>query len=107
MLRPSSKSWQPRVLEVSALKNQGIEGFWQAVMDYRKIMQACGEFDLKRRRQALNWMWMLIESGLSSRFRSNPAVHADLPELSRAVEQGAVSPAAAANRLLEYLKLKS
>ena len=107
MLRPSSNSWQPQVLRVSALKSQGIEGFWKLIMDYRKTMDETGEFELKRRHQALNWMWMLIESGLSSRFRSHPAVHEALPEVTRAVEKGAISPAAAAQQLLEYSKSKS
>lgn len=107
MLRPTSASWQPQVLKVSATRNQGIEDFWQAIAHHRQALQASGEFEIKRRRQALSWMWALIESGLASRFRNHPAVHKALPEISRAVEQGAVSPSAAATQLLEYLKQKS
>ena len=104
MLRHSSKFWQPQVLPVSAIRNQGIAGFWQQIENYRKTMQEAGEFEGKRRQQALSWMWTLIESGLSSRFRSHPAVSTALPTLARAVEAGELSPAAAANQLLEYLK---
>ena len=104
LLRPSSKSWQPPVLAVSAARNQGIDGFWRLIENYRNTMQASGEFEAKRRRQAQAWMWALIESGLSSRFRSHPAVRAALPELSSAVEAGMITPAAAANQLLAYLK---
>ena len=104
LLRPSSKSWQPPVLAVSAARNQGIDGFWRLIENYRNTMQASGEFEAKRRRQAQAWMWALIESGLSSRFRGHPAVRAALPELSSAVEAGMITPAAAANQLLAYLK---
>lgn len=104
LLRPSSKSWQPPVLALSAARNQGIDGFWRLIENYRNTMQASGEFEAKRRRQALAWMGALIESGLSCRFRSHPAVRAALPELSAAVEAGTITPAAAANQLLAYLK---
>jgi LAO/AO transport system kinase len=63
-------------------------------------MEATGEFAARRRRQSLNWMWALIESGLRRSFRDNPAVKRTLPQLAHAVELGEASPAAAARRLL-------
>jgi len=103
LLLPASRSWRPQVLKVSAARGEGIDAFWQVIEAHHEAMQACGEFEAKRRHQALAWMWTLIESGLSARFRAHPAVKAALPELSRAVESGAIAPAAAANRLLAYL----
>ncbi len=107
LLRPGSKSWRPPVLALSAARNQGIDGFWRLIEKFRETQQASGEFEAKRRRQALAWMWTLIEAGLASRFKSHPAVRAALPELSVAVESGTIAPAAAANRLLGYLNHSS
>jgi len=104
LLRPASKSWQPRVLPVSAAKGEGIAALWQAIDDYRTALQACGEFEAKRRRQALAWMWTLIESTLISRFRGDPRVRTALPGLSAAVESGKTTPAAAAEQLLAHLQ---
>ncbi len=103
LLRPSSKSWQPPVLSLSAARNQAIDGFWRVVENYRNALQASGEFEAKRHRQALYWMWTLIESGLSRRFRNHSEVKAALPELSAAVEAGTTTPASAAKRLLALL----
>ena len=49
-------------------------------------------------------MWQLIDSGLRQHFRHHPRVRANLPALTRSVEQGHTTPAAAAYALLDYLK---
>ena len=105
MLRPASPNWRPPVLSVSALAKRGIPEFWAQVERYRETMTASGEFDEKRKRQALNWMWSLIDSGLRQYFRQHPAVRASLAELSHAVSEGRITPGAAAYRLLGSIKL--
>jgi LAO/AO transport system kinase len=104
LLRHPSPRWKPPVLAVSALANRGVEAFWREIERYRETMAACGELDEKRRRQALDWMWSLIDSGLRARFRHHPEVKGHLPGLTRAVAAGTVTPAAAAHRLLDYMK---
>ena len=104
MLRPASPHWQPVVLTGSAIgetRRVTIADFWQAVENHRAALEAAGEFAVKRRRQALDWMWQLIDSGLRARFRNHPGVVEALPPLQRAVEDGTVTPAAAAQRLLD------
>jgi LAO/AO transport system kinase len=104
MLRPASPRWKTPVLAVSALGNQGIEAFWKEIERHRDTMTAGGEFAEKRKRQALDWMWALIDSALRAQFRHHPAVKSHLPALTRAVAAGTVTPAAAAHRLLDYMK---
>ncbi len=103
LLRPASPNWRPPVLCVSALAKRGIPEFWAEVERYRATMTATGEFDEKRRRQSVAWMWNLIDSGLRQYFRQHPAVCAALPELSRAVAGARLTPGAAAQRLLSNL----
>ncbi|NWG32194.1 MAG: methylmalonyl Co-A mutase-associated GTPase MeaB [Rhodocyclaceae bacterium] len=103
LLQPASSHWQPRVMQVSALRGEGIEAVWAALQEYRRVMTACGELEEKRRRQALDWMWQLIDAGLRQRFREHPAVRALLPDLTRAVAAGEAAPTAAAERLLSLL----
>lgn len=104
MLRAASPNWRPPVLTASALAKRGIPEFWDEVERYRATMQASGEFDAKRRRQSLDWMWSLIDSGLRQYFRQHPAVRADLAAISQAVEDGKITPGAAAYRLLDSIK---
>jgi LAO/AO transport system kinase len=93
------------VIGVSALKKEGMVEFWAEIERFRSVMTQSGELEEKRKKQALNWMWSLIESGLHYLFRSHPAIHAALPELTRDVAEGATTPGAAAKRLLAYLKV--
>ena len=82
----------------------GMVEFWAEIERFRSAMTQSGELEEKRKKQALNWMWSLIESGLHYHFRSHPAVHAALPELTRQVAEGSATPGTAAKRLLAYLK---
>ena len=102
MLRPASLNWTVPVLTLSALHKQGIADFWKEVTNYRAALTKSGEFEAKRRHQALAWMWELIDAGLRSRFRAHPKVKHDLPALLQAVEEGATTPSAAAQRLLGF-----
>lgn len=103
MLRPASPNWTVPVLTLSALQQQGVAEFWQAVSAYRAALTPSGEFEARRRHQALAWMWDLIDNGLRSRFRTHPQVRAVLPALTQAVAEGATTPSAAAQRLLGCL----
>ena len=103
MLQPRTPNWKPPVLTLSAARKQGIEGFWETIEDFRARLTASGDFAARRRRQARDWMWQQIEDGLHARFREHPGIKAALPELSRAVEEGSVTPAAAAQRMLAML----
>jgi LAO/AO transport system kinase len=100
MLRSASANWQPSVLTLSALKKDGLAEFWQVIEKLRGTLTASGEFEARRRHQALAWMWQQIDSGLRQRFREHPAVKSALAELSVSVEAGSTTPAAAAQRLL-------
>jgi LAO/AO transport system kinase len=100
ILRPSSPNWQPPVLALSGLKGDGVAEFWGEVLRFRHAMQATGEFATRRRGQALDWMWTLIDARLRADFRAHAGVGALLPSTLDAVAAGHLTPAAAAERLL-------
>ncbi|MFO0925425.1 MAG: methylmalonyl Co-A mutase-associated GTPase MeaB [Gemmataceae bacterium] len=100
LLRPTSPHWRPAVLTLSAVTRAGIDAFWAAIERFRAVMTASGELQEKRRRQAVDWMWTLIDSGLRSRFRHHPGVRHHLDAVLRAVAAGRTTPSAAAYRLL-------
>jgi LAO/AO transport system kinase len=92
--------WHPQVVQLSALKGDGVAAFWQAVTRFRELQEAGGGLQARRRQQALAWMWERIESGLRQSFRQNPGVKSLLPQLTREVEQGRVAASTAARQLL-------
>ena len=104
MLRTLSPNWAPPVLTVSAAKKEGLDIFWQEVVRFKSTLEASGEFQAKRKAQALRWMWNLIDAGLRQRFCEHPAVQATLSDLSNLVESEQLSPAAAAQQLLSHMQ---
>ena len=100
LLTPASKIWSPPVLTCSAVTMDGIEEIWQTILEHNKKFERSGELSKKRRKQALDWLWALVEEGLRERFYRNPDVEKSLSEIVKAVEQGETAPTAAAHRLL-------
>ena len=100
LLTPSSKIWSPPVLTCSAVTLDGIDEIWQTILDHRKKLESSGELADKRRKQALDWMWALVEEGLIDRFYKNPGVEKSLPNIVKSVEKGITGPTVAAHKLL-------
>lgn len=103
LLNPASPSWSPPVRTCSALTLAGINELWDVVGDHRQKLTATGELEEKRREQALDWMWALVEEGLRDRFRRHPGVQARLPGLGREVATGRTAATRAARELLFLL----
>jgi LAO/AO transport system kinase len=103
MLRPMSPNWQVPVLALSSIRKDGIAEFWDTVKRYRDTMTRSGEFAARRKHQATAWMWELINSSLKQRFREHPRVKSGLPGFVAAVEEGRVTPSAAARELLGFM----
>jgi LAO/AO transport system kinase len=103
LLNPSSPSWTPPVLTCSAIEAVGIDDIWETVKDHRTRLSASGELESKRKHQALDWMWALVEEGLKDRFYNNSEIQNRLPRLIADVEKGVIAPTAAAMELLDNL----
>ena len=97
-------SWQPQVLQASALSGAGLDEFWQAVERFRAVAAVGDRLAARRREQDQAWMWERIDAGLKTRFRSHPAVRAALPGCSAQVRAGRLAASVAARRLLDLFQ---
>lgn len=93
--------WLPKVVQISALKNEGVDGFWAAVQEFRRRQTGNGRLQARRERQALAWMWERIDFGLKQAFRRHPKVQALLPGLQADVAAGRIAASTAARNLLQ------
>ena len=100
LLSPVSPTWIPPVLTCSALEMIDIEDIWEMIRCHRKKMTETGEIQAKRKTQALDWMWSLVEEGLRDRFYQHPIIADVLPKIIREVEMGTTTPTAGAVQLL-------
>lgn len=92
--------WHPKVLQISALLGQGVDGFWDAVTQYRQLQTANGRLATRREKQALAWMWERIDAGLKQAFRAHPQVKHLLPRMQQEVAAGRIAASTAARNLL-------
>jgi LAO/AO transport system kinase len=104
ILTPRSEHWQPPVLTYSALTGAGIAELWQNILDHRSAMNASGEFAARRREQQVKWMWSMLEQRMLVRLRADASVRAKVKKLEAEVADGRVTPAIAAEQIVELLK---
>jgi LAO/AO transport system kinase len=100
LFRPAAGGWKPLAMAVSARTGEGVGEVWDAVLAQRAVLATSGELERRRRAQAREWMWSLVEEGLAHALRGHTSVAAAIPRLEAAVEAQAVTPAAAARELL-------
>jgi LAO/AO transport system kinase len=105
ILAPASANWSPPVVTYSALKDDGVEGLWNHVLDHRQRLTASGELAARRGEQQVKWMRSMLEERLYAPLRSDRAVKAALPQLEADVAAGRVAPAAAVEKIAGMLGL--
>jgi LAO/AO transport system kinase len=93
----------PPVLQLSALKAQGLDRFWDAVSRFRDEQTQSGRLQARRHQQDQAWMWEWVEAGLRARFRSHPKVREALAPTTAEVKAGRLAASVAARRLLDLM----
>lgn len=101
LLRPRTPGWKPDAVLVSAHENTGIDKLWEAVLSYKEVAERGGGMHLGRAEQRLSWLWGAVGDMVVDGLRRDPR-HASL---AKAVEEGRVSPAAAAAEIAGTLAL--
>jgi LAO/AO transport system kinase len=94
------KIWHPQVMQLSALRAQGVDTFWAMVLEFKALQTANGKFDVRRQKQALAWMWERIDAGLKTAFAKHPRVQTLLPQLTQEVLAGRMAASTAARNML-------
>ena len=98
--------WHPQVIQLSALKGEGVDRFWSSVSEFRGLQAANGKLEIRRQQQAKAWMWERIDAGLKQSFRQHLLVRERLPLLLADVEAGRVAASSAARSLLSIYAQK-
>jgi len=103
ILAPRSEHWFPPVITYSGLTGKGITELWQKTLEHRTAMKASGDFAERRRTQQVKWMWSMLEERMKARLRTDATIRAKVKELEQAVSKGKLSPAVAAERIMDLL----
>jgi LAO/AO transport system kinase len=103
ILTPQSATWSPPVLTISGLENKGLDQLWSKIVEHREKMTATGEFDMRRQRQAVEWMHDMLNDRIMASLRANPEVARRLPELEADVRAGRMVPTLAVDEIMKLM----
>jgi GTPase len=92
--------WTPPVLLASSVSGEGLPEVWDALMSFEDYSKKSTLWEKKRKQQNGLWLAALIEQGLKRRLHGHAKAKKLLKALAAEVEEGALSPAAAALRVL-------
>jgi LAO/AO transport system kinase len=101
LIYPHDALWHPPVLTMSALEGTGLPELWDAVEKHRRVLTAAGEFETRRSAQQVEWTWAMVRDTVLDRIMANPAVRAIKADVERQVRAGELTPALAAQRILD------
>ena len=103
-LPAATEGWKTPVRTCSALSGEGIGEIWEIICEFREATVKAGRFELRRRRQAREWMLSLIGDYLENLFYQHPDIIAQMPEIEQAVMSGKLPPTTAARQLLQIFE---
>ena len=105
-LFPAKKSgWIPTTATCSAITQNGIPEVWETITKFIKLTKSNDYFNEKRLEQNEYWMLEAINEQLKGNFYNNTDIQNLLESTKKAVQNGEISPFAAAQLLLEnYFK---
>jgi len=106
ILAPKSPNWTPPVITVSGLANEGLDQLWQQIGIYRERMEASGEWNEKRSRQQVAWMWDLLQQRMMEALKTNTRTAERLNSLETEVRNGTTAVSFAVDELSELMGLR-
>ena len=94
------QAWQPPILLVSAVKEEGIEAIWDAVLAHRKFLEASGTLSARRQQRLKSEVIAIVAE--RAREQARKALDGDSPIARRLQENrnGKLNPYALAEELL-------
>lgn len=102
---PKDAAWFPPVVTISGRENTGLDKLWNKIIEHRETMSASGEFQARRRRQAVEWMRDMLNDRMMAALRANPKVAARIPQIEADVRDGKLLPTLAVDEILSLMGL--
>src|SRR6201996_166699 len=105
LIYPRETLWRPPVLTMSAMEGTGLTEMWETVERHRDVLTEAGQFEARRRTQQVDWTWQMVRDTVLDRVLSNPAVRKARADVERRVLTGELTPALAAQQILELASI--
>ncbi len=103
LLTPATDGWKTEVVICSAINDSGVDDIWDIIQSFGRATKSSGVFDRRRNEQMLDWMHSMIGDRLKRNFYNNNEIKKAIPEFESKVLSGKITPAAAADELLNMM----
>ena len=100
MVRSEDSLWHPPTMTMSALEHEGVDKFWDTVLEHHEAMLESGHFDHNRREQQVGWMWSMVHETLLQRLNTNEDVKTVRVLVESQLRDGQITPTLGAERVL-------
>jgi LAO/AO transport system kinase len=104
-LAPATRGWKTNAFTCSALTGEGIPGTWRLIKTFETRTKESSVFDERRKNQALEWVYSMIENYLKESFYNNPDVRNQFHQVKQKILNETLLPTAAAEQLLRTFYL--
>jgi len=101
LIYPRETLWRPPVLTMSAVEGVGLVELWDTVLEHRSVLTEAGEFKARRQAQQVDWTWAMVRDAVLDRVLNHSGVKEIRAEVERQVHDGELTPALAAQRILD------
>jgi LAO/AO transport system kinase len=104
-LTPATRGWKTNAFTCSALTGEGIPELWRLIKTFETQTKESGVFDERRKNQALEWVYSMIENYLKESFYNNPEVRNQFHQVKQEIMNETLLPTTAAEQLLRTFYL--
>ena len=100
LLQTPDAAWNAPVLTCSGRDGAGLAELWERLQQHRRVLDATGGLEARRRDQQVDWTWAMVHDQLLSRLREHPEVRRITPGVEQLVREGRLTATLAAEQIL-------
>ncbi|MGC9512665.1 MAG: methylmalonyl Co-A mutase-associated GTPase MeaB [Fidelibacterota bacterium] len=100
-LKPVTRGWNCRVLTCSALTGFGIPDIRRMIWDFKEQTTQTGIFQQRRKEQAVNWFFSMIDERMRAWFYDHPEIRDTINTLKEKITSGTLLPTTGAEQVME------
>ena len=104
LLSSANTEWNPPVVTCSGLTGQGIPAIWEQIDIHQEHMLGNGNWEKRRSRQQIRWMWALVEAQLINNLKEKPEIASIVLEIEEEILNDGLSPFQAAERIIQLFR---
>jgi len=102
-LTPATEGWISQTGICSAITGEGVREIWEMINKFTETTKASGVFEERRKSQALEWVFNIVNEYLKESFYGNRNIQKEISNVKNSVLNGSILPTTAAEILIKKI----